>query len=144
MPKGVYDRTKSKPSSRIYTNHGWETPLGYQYKKVRGVNKAEHAIVAERVLGHPLPSHARIHHINEKPDDNTPSNLVICENNVYHLFLHVRLRAYRACGNVHWRKCVFCKQYDDAANLAFHKGMAQHHLSCRRIYRRQHDTSNSR
>ncbi len=49
--------------------------------------------VAERALGHPLPKGAEVHHVNGRPRDNRPQNLVICQNRAYHLFLHERMRA---------------------------------------------------
>lgn len=72
----------------------------------------EHVLVAEKALGKYLPRKARVHHQDEDPTNNTPSNLVICENDKYHKLLHVRLRAYRATGNPNSRKCVICGKWD--------------------------------
>jgi hypothetical protein len=69
-----------------------------------------HILKAERILKKPLPKNAVIHH-------HTPEQLVICENNAYHRFLHRRINSYIFSGNVHWKKCVFCKEYDSPNNL---------------------------
>lgn len=60
---------------------------GYVYEQI---------IVAEKVLGKPLPKGALVHHINENPSDNRNENLVICEGTSYHQFLHMRTKKLRA------------------------------------------------
>ena len=70
----------------------------------------EHVLIAGNALGKELPPNAVVHH-------HTPEQLVICEDQAYHLLLHQRTRAFRACGHATWRKCAFCKQYDDIENL---------------------------
>lgn len=70
----------------------------------------EHLLVAERALGRPLPRTVRVHHVNEIRTDNTPSNLVICENDAYHELLHVRARTLRAGGDPNSEKfCTGCQ-----------------------------------
>ena len=66
-----------------------------------------------------------IHHVDNNPRNNTPRNLVLCESQEYHLLLHVRTRALKACGNANWRMCSYCKQYDAIEKLSVcysHKG----------------------
>lgn len=77
----------------------------------------EHILVAEKVLGKKLPVGAVVHHKNSNKQDNKKKNLVICENNIYHMYLHKRMRAYKACGNPSWLKCYICKKYDDPLNI---------------------------
>jgi hypothetical protein len=69
-----------------------------------------HVIVAERVFGKRLPLSAVVHHVNENRKDNSCSNLVICQDQAYHLLLHVRKRIYDAGGNPNTDKiCSRCK-----------------------------------
>lgn len=91
----------------------------------------EHILIAEKALGKPLSPGTQIHHHGAK-DDNT--KIVICENQEYHSLLHLRTRALKACGHVSWRKCTFCKQYDDLANLIIFSGCAAYHKKCKSIY----------
>lgn len=91
--------------------------LGGGYRGVwSGVKtyKREHVVIAERALGHPLPKGATVHHVDENKSNNANTNLVICENNSYHKYLH-RLQAvanagfdphlFRPC----WGKCKTIK-----------------------------------
>lgn len=101
----------------------------------------EHTLVAERALGRYLPDGAQVHHVNERKSDNHRwGNLVICPSAKYHLLLHVRMNAVNACGNPDWRKCPYCKRYDDPLNMAMHKSKVSdghfYHLECCNKYRR--------
>ena len=60
----------------------------------------DHILKAEKALGKPLPLKAVVHH-------HTPEQLVICQDQAYHLFLHQRKRAHEACGYANWLKCPF-------------------------------------
>ena len=95
----------------------------------------EHILISEKILNKFLPQKAVIHHHPKNPS----LQLVICENQGYHLLLHRRQIALRACGHANWRKCQFCKQYDDPRNLKIYHHQAPHHILCRHEYRLQHE-----
>ena len=61
--------------------------------------KYEHVLVATRALGRSLPALAIIHHVDDDPAHNTNTNLVICEDQEYHLGLHRRRSVLRAGGD---------------------------------------------
>lgn len=96
---------------------------------------AEHTLVAENALGRLLPEGAVVHHVDENPSNNSPDNLVICEDLGYHHTIHRRMRAYEACGDPDWLMCNYCKEYDDPDNMYVQKGdvvMAHYHVECKR------------
>ena len=77
----------------------------------------EHTLIAEAVLGKPMPKKAEIHHFDGNRSNNSKNNLVICNDRAYHMLLHMRTTALRECGHAGWRKCYFCKKYDDPNNM---------------------------
>lgn len=93
----------------------------------------EHVLIAERAMGKPLPAKAEVHHVDESKGNNVPSNLVICQDHAYHRLLHVRMRALDACGNANWRKCTFCKRYDDPAAMTANR-WSFYHAACHATY----------
>ena len=68
----------------------------------------EHLLLAERGLGSLLPPGAEVHHVNFCRDDNSPGNLVICQEPAYHGLLHTRTQALQFsldnASNPVWRK----------------------------------------
>jgi hypothetical protein len=88
-----------------------------------------HVLAAEKALGKPLPPGAVVHHSNENRLDNRNSNLVICPNRAYHLLLHQRMNAKKACGNPNWLKCWICKRYDAPENISVNRS-TRVHLKC--------------
>lgn len=89
---------------------------------------SEHLAIGDRVIGRILPDGVQVHHFNEIRSDNANKNLVICENQAYHLLLHQRARAYRATGCATARSCVICKGWNQedlyispSGNMARHR-----------------------
>jgi hypothetical protein len=99
-----------------------------------GFDQWAHIVVAQRALGKPLPKGAEVHHVDEDKSNNAPCNLVVCPSNAYHQLLHVRTDALRACGNANFRRCCFCKVYDDPSNLSFIRGGRCYHKRCNASY----------
>lgn len=115
---------------------GW-IQRGYHFVTRQGRNVPEHRIVAERALGRLLPPAAVVHHVDENRQNNAPSNLVICPDDKYHKLLHVRMDARAACGNANWRKCPYCRQYDDPARMRGEKSGRFVHRECSARAKRQ-------
>lgn len=90
---------------------------GYVRATSEYVTTTMHRVVAEQALGHPLPPSAEVHHVNGIRSDNRNKNLVICQDRAYHMLLHVRTRAFHACGNASFRRCAGCGQWVDPAEI---------------------------
>lgn len=122
--------------TRKPNGQGYRTVTGRIVFTIAGGKKSEHVLVAERALGKPLPKGAEVHHVDENPSNNDPSNLVICPDAAYHKLLHQRQRAFDACGHYEWRKCTYCKKYDDPANDMYLTRKKAHHRECDRAHQR--------
>lgn len=96
----------------------------------RQESEYEHRILAQRVLGRPLPPKAEVHHVDGDRNNNTPSNLVICPDHAYHALLHLRTEALKATGNANSRKCTFCKRWDVPENLIATRQNSARHRAC--------------
>lgn len=130
-------------AGRLYAKRGTADKASiYKAKVKNGKQRFEHILVAERALGRPLPAGAIVHHVDKNPLNNTPSNLVICPDQRYHMLIHQRMRAIDACGNPGWLRCQFCKQHDDQGNLYVSpSGNSIFHRKCHSAYelnRNQH------
>ena len=82
-------------------------------------NMLEHVLIVERVMGREIRRPIEIHHVDGNGKNNAHSNLVVCPNSAYHALLHMRTEARDACGNPNWRKCCYCRKWDEPSNLAF-------------------------
>lgn len=103
--------------------------------------RLEHLLVAERALGRALPAGAVVHHVNGEPSDNRPQNLVICEDQAYHLLLHRRTRSLAAAGRPDLRRCRYCGEHDSLDHMYVRRkaGVVTHcwHRACASEYVRQ-------
>lgn len=73
--------------------------------------------LAQKALGHPLSGKHPVHHANEIFNDNRPENLVICESHRYHMLLHARMKAKKACGNPNGKRCKRCRGWGDPSQM---------------------------
>ena len=117
---------------------------GYPGMLVKGHRRADTrgyvrktVLIAEKIVGKPLSPKVIIHHHDKNTLNNDNSNLVICENQAYHMLLHRRQRAIEACGHANWRKCKICKKYDDPDNLICNEGGIAH-SECKKKYMRNY------
>lgn len=90
-----------KPSRRYL-----HPKTGYAFVRVKGHPRAdskgdvlEHIVVAERAIGRYLVEPNCVHHVDHDRSNNENSNLVICEDQTYHLLLHRRERIVQKGGN---------------------------------------------
>lgn len=75
----------------------------------KGGQLYEFRLEASKILGKALPAKCIVHHYDDF--------YILCEDQTYHLLLHIRQRAFEATGDPHKRKCYLCKQYDTLMNL---------------------------
>lgn len=111
-------------------SHGYPMVRDKNHHRVQsGGYVYDHIVKAEKALGENLPEGAVVHH-------HTRDQLVICQNQKYHLLLHKRQRALEACGHANWLKCTYCKKYDTPENL-FGNDKKHYHKKCVNEYNRQ-------
>ncbi|MGO9370692.1 MAG: HNH endonuclease [Syntrophobacteraceae bacterium] len=142
--KGQLLRFVRGHNSRVYhvkdfliNYHGYRLiHLPRHHKADRDGYVREHIVIVEKVLGKSLPPGVEVHHHNGKRADNAHPNLVVCQNMAYHHFIERRTRAFNTCGNANWRRCNYCKEYDDPANLHIDEAPRSgvYHLECRAQY----------
>jgi hypothetical protein len=125
---GHKKKNKNGTNQRI-DSIGYITVICDNHPKSHKRRIREHILIAEKALGKYLPNKSEVHHYGEKTDN---SKLVICEDKAYHMLLHRRKRAYDACGNANFIKCVYCKQWDDPQNMTIVSGRdyCAYHKSC--------------
>jgi hypothetical protein len=123
----------------------FKNQYGYIYSKCPNHPRAkkfgyvlEHILVAEKSIGRRLKQNEVVHHKNQVRDDNRPENLEVIESRSSHQRLHRAERALKECGNPDWRKCQFCKNYDDPSVMIVNSPSSMCHKSCRDIYWRKY------
>lgn len=140
-------KQKNSPSwkgGKIKTNYGYAKVMAPDHPRADSSGYVlEHILVIEKRIGRFLHGDECVHHANEIKNDNSDENLILCTDRKHHKFLHMQQRALIECGNLLWRKCRFCKQYDDPAFMEQSKGQNQfHHARCYSDYQKQYRTGN--
>jgi hypothetical protein len=93
----------------------------------------EYRLEMEKTIGRYLTPKEQVHHHYNKDGSTT---LVLCPNQQYHSLLHLRKEALRMCDNADWRKCKYCKQYDNLENMSNgYSGI--YHKECATAYMRE-------
>ena len=150
-----FGHIKGKPT-RFIKGHYWRTMTGDRNVNWRGgvsnVKKRNrtyipnhpkaisgyvhsYILIAEKALGKNLPNKAVIHHYGD--DCLNDEKIVICENQSYHNLLHLREKALKECGNPNFRRCVFCKIYDNTENIYIYPNNNYgYHRKCSNEYMR--------
>lgn len=129
------DKSNRWKGGRIIRNGGYVYIYCPEHPMTKDGYISETRLICEKALGKLFPSESPVHHVDEKPDHNTNSNLVLCNDNAYHKLLHMRARALEISGHANWRICNYCHEYDDPTNLLIFK-KAVFHQRCSNKYRK--------
>ena len=103
-----------------------------------------HRVRAERALGKSLPPEAVVHHADGSKGDD--SQLVICQDQAYHLLLHARMSVVSRGGNPNTEKiCHTCQVLQPKSafcrNQSEGDGLNGQCRSCKAQYDREHPRS---
>lgn len=99
------------------TTYKFITKHGHPNASVNGQIYA-HVFIMSEMLGRALTDLEVVHHIDEDKGNNSPGNLQLFANQAEHLTHHMHLRALHECGNPNYRKCPYCKQYDNPEDMS--------------------------
>lgn len=87
------------------------TPAPYRANNTSSGRVYSHILIAEKALGKPLPPGAQVHHVDGNGLNNEHRNLVVCQDQAYHMLLHVRAKILKAGGNQNTDKmCCVCQR----------------------------------
>jgi len=84
---------------------------------VQQTNRLIYEEVNSLLKNGPLKPKNKIHQVDWRKG-YIKGNIIVCEDQGYHMVLHVRRRALEACGHAHWRKCRYCKMHSDPVTMA--------------------------
>lgn len=105
-------------------------------------NCRPHVKVVEKMLGRRLPEGAVIHHVDEDRKNNRNDNLVLCQDQPYHLLIHARARVLAAGGNPRTEKicsrCHTVKRKDDFHTAKRGDGYRPYCKECQSIIAKEH------
>ena len=73
-----------------YINRGYMFIYAPDHPRNHGGHVKRSILTAEKALGKYLPDGAIVHHVDRNKMNDTPTNLVICENNSHHRTIHAR------------------------------------------------------
>jgi hypothetical protein len=139
--KGQPIRFIKNHHARLENNPNWrggisQTEEGYillrspeHPKATKAGYVRSHRLRAEKALGRILPDKVPIHH-------HDVQQIVICEDQAYHMILHQRTRALKVCGHARWRKCWICQQYGPPDEVILRGKVGCVHQSCLNEYNR--------
>ncbi len=91
-------------------------------------------LMAEKAIGHILPTWVIVHHVDGDKQNDSNGNLVICQDQSYHLLISRRKIALDICGHATFKKCAYCHKYDDPTNMFFSKHYSGYHKECKNRY----------
>ena len=112
-----YQRFRSHGHTNLTQRKRGTNDHGYLKLRVNGKSQMEHRLVAEQAIGRGLPMGAVVHHIDGHRNNNTNSNLVICQDRAYHHLLHRRHKGLTNAGNVNFRRCCICQTWKDESDF---------------------------
>lgn len=93
--KGVTRGPYKEPETTFYIDpYGYKQIWCGRFDGSRGRKdgyRAEHHLVAEDMMGRPLKDGEVVHHLDGNKLNNTPDNLIVCENQSIHRKIHSQL-----------------------------------------------------
>jgi len=95
-----------------------------------------HRKLIENIFGK-LDKNFIVHHIDGDILNNNINNLAIMTRSE-HASLHHSQTALKACGNSEYRKCFYCKNYDNPSEMMKHHSGGVFHYECKLEYLREY------